>query len=442
MRNDIFISYAHEDSNHLDQLRRHLAPYRPKYGVWDDHKIEHGIAWRDEIFGALAQAKVAVLLVSAYFLDSEFIVQEELPAILKRAREGGLKLEWVLVSACAYEATAIAPLQAASDPKTPMDLLDPGKQQAVWTDVAKKIADACETLAAKQNSTPPPVTKGDRKCVLLAQVTDDMEEEAAQVRSYLAQYKDEVALLPTGLYPQGGQAFKSAFERDLAQAGLFVQLLGPRPGRADTELPEGYTRWQFERAKAAAPRVEMMQWRRPDLDTSAISNPTYKEVVTAETAVASGLEAFKRQILDWARKRPHKIHELRNSTVFINADDKDMGVAKEVERECLANALTAILPMTGASSESAREDLTANLVECDVLVFVYGDTTQDWIRSQLRFFNKVRPKREAPPRLLAICSGPPPKPDIGISFPNAHLIKCPDGWNMEQIRSVFAELDQ
>ncbi len=82
MRNDIFISYAHEDSNHLDQLRRHLAPYRPKYGVWDDHKIEHGIAWRDEIFGALAQAKVAVLLVSAYFLDSEFIVQEELPAIL------------------------------------------------------------------------------------------------------------------------------------------------------------------------------------------------------------------------------------------------------------------------------------------------------------------------------------------------------------------------
>jgi hypothetical protein len=89
-----------------------------------------------------------------------------------------------------------------------------------------------------------------------------------------------------------------------------------------------------------------------------------------------------------------------------------------------------------------REDLTANLVECDVLVFVYGDTTQDWIRSQLRFFNKVRPKREAPPRLLAICSGPPPKPDIGISFPNAHLIKCPDGWNMDQIRSVFSELDK
>jgi hypothetical protein len=119
-----------------------------------------------------------------------------------------------------------------------------------------------------------------------------------------------------------------------------------------------------------------------------------------------------------------------------------MKIAKEVERECLANALTTILPMAGPSSEANRKDLAENLTDCDVLVFIYGDTTQDWIRSQLRFFSKGKSKRDAEPKLLAICSGPPPKADIGISFPNAHVINCPDGWNLEPIRTLISEIPE
>jgi hypothetical protein len=74
-----------------------------------------------------------------------------------------------------------------------------------------------------------------------------------------------------------------------------------------------------------------------------------------------------------------------------------------------------------------------------MLIFIYGDTTQDWIRGQLRFFNKIRQKRDAAPKLLAICSGPPPKPDIGIRFPDAHLIDCPAGWNLDPIRKLISE---
>jgi hypothetical protein len=279
-----------------------------------------------------------------------------------------------------------------------------------------------------------------KRTVLLAQGTDDVEDEIEQMRRFLGQFDDEVSVLPAAGYPQGGEAFRAAVSEDLAKSGLFVQLLGRRFGRKPPDLPEGYTLCQLEAARAA--QVPIMQWRHPELETSAVTDPLYREIVTAETVVSSGLEAFKRQILDWVREPQPKPRCTRSSTVFINADDKDMTIAKQVERECLASALTTILPMFGPSSEANRKDLAETLTECAVIVFIYGDTTQDWIRAQLRFFSKVKSRREAEPRLLAICNGPPPKADIGISFPNAQVINCPDGWNLDPIRKLIQQVGQ
>lgn len=284
-----------------------------------------------------------------------------------------------------------------------------------------------------------PVTSGrSLKGVLIAQTTDELEDEADQIRSFLRQFYDEVNLLPTGGYPQGGDVFRSGFRSDLEMATLFVQLLGKHPGRKPPDLPEGYTRFQFNAARQA--NVRILQWRRPDLDCDSVQDLEYREMLKSETVIASGLEALKNQILKEVRKVKTGARPIKASTVFINADARDLSIAREVERECVENALTAILPMSGSPSEATRTDLAENLIDCDILVFIYGDTTQEWIRSQLKFFNKVRPKRDAAPKLLAICSGPPPKPDIGISFPNARLIKCPSGWDIEPLRKLLLEL--
>ena len=47
--------------------------------LWDDTRIETGDVWRTEIQEALDQTRVAILLVSADFMASNFIVGKELP---------------------------------------------------------------------------------------------------------------------------------------------------------------------------------------------------------------------------------------------------------------------------------------------------------------------------------------------------------------------------
>jgi hypothetical protein len=296
-----------------------------------------------------------------------------------------------------------------------------------------------------KNPGPAATPSSRRKTIVLAQTTDDVEDEVDQLRSFLMQYEDEITILPKIGYPQGGDSFMAAFQADIAQADLFVQLLGKRPGRMPPDLPEGYTRFQSNTAKSA--KVLTLQWRRPDLDVEAVSDSAYRAILKSETVIASGLEAFKLQILKEIRKSNNNnnkegARQAKYSRVFINADSEDLAIAKEVERECVQNALTAILPVTGATSEETRRDLEENLIDCDILLFFYGNTSQAWIRGQLKRFSKVRPQRESPPKLLAICSGPPPKPDIGISFPDAHLIQCPSGWDLDAIRKLIVEFGE
>jgi TIR domain len=141
-RNRVFVSYSHRDRRHLDRLRVHLRPLERSglIDLWDDTRLKPGVDWRREISAAIARAKVAVLLVSADFLASDFIAGNELPPLLATAgREGGLILP-VVVSPCRFaETSELSPFQAVNDPVRPLAALPVAERERVWVRVANAI---------------------------------------------------------------------------------------------------------------------------------------------------------------------------------------------------------------------------------------------------------------------------------------------------------------
>lgn len=139
----IFISYSHADKPWLTKMRTFLAPLADKklIEIWDDSDIKPGHDWRKKIDQSLDRANVAVLLVSAEFLSSKFIKDEELPVIIQAANAGVVKLIWVLVSECLWNVTDLKDKQAAFPVTNPLDTLTEGECNRALTQIAKRISE-------------------------------------------------------------------------------------------------------------------------------------------------------------------------------------------------------------------------------------------------------------------------------------------------------------
>lgn len=137
----VFICYSHKDIKYLLRLQTHFASYGRKYvvDIWDDTKINAGSQWREEIAGALKTTKVAVLLISADFLASEFITENELPPLLKAAESGGTIILPVILSPCLFEETPLQQFQAVNHPSKPLSKLTGSGRDEIWVVLVRLI---------------------------------------------------------------------------------------------------------------------------------------------------------------------------------------------------------------------------------------------------------------------------------------------------------------
>lgn len=141
-RTTVFISYSHKDKKWLDRLQVHLKPLEREGLItrWDDTLIKPGTHWKAEIERALNSARVAVLLVSADFLASDYVRNNELPPLLRRAENEGALVLPLILSPCRFtREQSLAGFQAVNDPAKPLNTLPKARQESVFDHLSETI---------------------------------------------------------------------------------------------------------------------------------------------------------------------------------------------------------------------------------------------------------------------------------------------------------------
>lgn len=141
-KKSVFVSYSHADSEWLKRVKVHLKPLERNsiIEIWEDTRIQTGDKWKEEIEKALANSHAAILLVSADFLASDFIIENELPQLLKLAQEQGTRIFQVIISPCCFDETEqLSQFQAVNSASKTLIEMDRGDQERLLLQLAKNI---------------------------------------------------------------------------------------------------------------------------------------------------------------------------------------------------------------------------------------------------------------------------------------------------------------
>jgi hypothetical protein len=141
-RDQVFVCYSRADVGWRDRLQVHLRPLERDHVIdlWSDQRITPGDDWRKGFDDALARAKVAVLLVSADFLGSDFIQEAQLPALLAAAEQGGCRIVPVLVGPSLFaDMPELSRYQAVNDRGPTLNQLSVEASENVLVRVARLL---------------------------------------------------------------------------------------------------------------------------------------------------------------------------------------------------------------------------------------------------------------------------------------------------------------
>lgn len=158
----LFYSYAHEDEKLRCDLERHLKilQHRGLIQPWHDRAIVPGALWDAEIHQQLAQADLVLLLLSSYFMGSDYILGVELKTALRRAAEGSATVVPILLRPLDLEGLdsddlPLAPLlQRQGLPRDLKAVTSWRQREEAWVSVSKGLRSTVADIQARRSSAP------------------------------------------------------------------------------------------------------------------------------------------------------------------------------------------------------------------------------------------------------------------------------------------------
>jgi len=448
-RHDIFVSYAHVDdepmfgaprgwvSNLVRNLERQLATklgrkYAPP---WMDHELAGNNPLTPDIMAALRDTATLLVFISPGYLASEWCKRERdsfLQLIRERIDSGSrvfvVEIDRVDRKNLPDEFRDLLgyPFWVEDeDGKAPRTLGMPVgrlEEEEYYTrvnnlsyELARELVRLKEASSTTPSAAPPPAIDV-KATVFLAEVSDDLEPLREELKSYLLQAG--LTILSKEWYKYDDLSeYQEAIDKDLRNSRIFVQLLTAAAGRKPQGWTHGYVNEQCLRARELG--MHILQWRSPELDLATVKDAEHLALLESETVIASGIEEFKRAVVQQATRESPAPAAARGDLVFVNSDSADQALAKSVSDLLVKHGIGTVLPLRKGEPAEIRKDLEDNLRDCDGVIVVYGETHVTWVRNQLRQGRKILAQREQPLRCLAVCEGPPPEKDeIAFNLPS------------------------
>ncbi|HMC59885.1 MAG TPA: COR domain-containing protein, partial [Candidatus Solibacter sp.] len=105
----LFLSYAHADAKHLDELRKGLKVMERNglLRTWYDRELTAGEKWEPRIRQELIEADVIVCQLSRDFLASDFCMLTEFETALQRKASGEAELIAYVLKSCLWKETKL-----------------------------------------------------------------------------------------------------------------------------------------------------------------------------------------------------------------------------------------------------------------------------------------------------------------------------------------------
>jgi hypothetical protein len=506
---DVFVSYAHSDDEiptgaqrgwvttfvgELSKvLRRKLGGSGAK--VWMDHRLAANQEVTQELLDRIGKSSTLLLVMSPGYVKSSWC-QRELANYVALATARGrtqsvfpIEIEPVDHERWPASIQSLTPIRfwhrGAEDLAPTLagfPVPRPDEDSVYW----RNVTELAHLIAQRLGAETPAEDAARKACVLVAEVTDDLETSRQDIVSALRQRGDAL-ILPAMEYPRSNDNdFVASARSDLRNAALFVQLLGPYAGKRAPGSDRSFVAIQAHEALRHAPSVQVMQWRDPALDLERIQDPQHRELLTREQVSALGFEEFRRRVLQaidgltHVRTQPETaiIRHVAPSaertvyafddafedafedllagpilanealpagglSLYLQASPEDRDAA-DVIADRLADAGASVqLSPEPAAGQTFLESLMAQeeaLRLCDGVLLLYGNGPVAAVGAAFQYALRVFGVKR-PGVWSAVLDLPPrEKQPVPIRSPNLMTIDSRDGFDVTKLRAFFESL--
>jgi hypothetical protein len=141
----IFLSYSHRDEDIKNELDIHFAPLKRsgKAQTWSDRDIELSSEWDEDIKRELEEADIILLLISANFIASNYIWDNELKRAMERHEAKTARVIPIFAKKCEFQNMPFAKLQGL--PKNAKPIATFADRDEAYTEIVAAIRRLIDT---------------------------------------------------------------------------------------------------------------------------------------------------------------------------------------------------------------------------------------------------------------------------------------------------------